>query len=433
MNKLSLFRWCPVSLFILILVSCNGNGASNSAEITGIAAAGAPITGTAYLKDSSLPAKEISVPVAADGSYSFSLDGLTSPFLLKAVGTVNGRSFTLYSITTTAGITNINPLANLATALANGGDLASLYNLPNLAKVNDIVQALPNAISAVRKAFKPTLAKFGAETINFVSDPYRANHQALDLFLDMADISVANGYVTIVDRTANSTAQMASTQIALSDIVTHSIDIINDPVGAVYSVIVNPNPAVVAPNATLNFMSEVIGSANQQFIWSVTEDNGGTITNSGAYTAPALPGLYHVTAKSVMSSTISTTIDITVSAENILSAIPSGPGVYTVMANNFTNTSAVDFTLNYDTAFLANPRVTLGALATGSMFVQNIGTPGTVRWALINVKPITGSGPLAIISFDAPSVTGKILSIAATLINNSGKVVGTIRLTPPPL
>jgi hypothetical protein len=346
---------------------------------------------------------------------------------------VNGRSFTLYSITTTAGITNINPLANLATALANGGDLASLYNLPNLAKVNDIVQALPNAISAVRKAFKPTLAKFGAETINFVSDPYRANHQALDLFLDMADISVANGYVTIVDRTANSTAQMASTQIALSDIVTHSIDIINDPVGAVYSVIVNPNPAVVAPNATLNFMSEVIGSANQQFIWSVTEDNGGTITNSGAYTAPALPGLYHVTAKSVMSSTISTTIDITVSAENILSAIPSGPGVYTVMANNFTNTSAVDFTLNYDTAFLANPRVTLGALATGSMFVQNIGTPGTVRWALINVKPITGSGPLAIISFDAPSVTGKILSIAATLINNSGKVVGTIRLTPPPL
>ena len=35
--------------------------------------------------------------------------------------------------------------------------------------------------------------------------------------------------------------------------------------------------------------------------WSVAEEDGGTVTNRGLYTAPKVQGMYHVTASSTAS------------------------------------------------------------------------------------------------------------------------------------
>jgi chitinase len=65
--------------------------------------------------------------------------------------------------------------------------------------------------------------------------------------------------------------------------------------------------AITPANVTLSvgdkatFTAAVQGSANQTVTWTVQEGangGGGIVTAAGVYTAPALPGTYHVVATS---------------------------------------------------------------------------------------------------------------------------------------
>ncbi|GFO68336.1 hypothetical protein GMLC_19150 [Geomonas limicola] len=79
------------------------------------------------------------------------------------------------------------------------------------------------------------------------------------------------------------------------------------------SVIVFPSSGTLAVSTTQQFSAQVTGSANTGIIWSVSEGAaGGTITNSGLYSAPAAVGTYHVVATSVANPAKSTTITVTV-------------------------------------------------------------------------------------------------------------------------
>ena len=168
----------------LALAGCGGGGQSSSPAVTspavartvsGVAATGAPLSGTVYLKDSTgLP--ELSAPIASDGSFSFTVDGYTPPFIVKSEGTANGSTYTLYSFATADGIANVNPLSNLVVAQASDStDLATLYAAPDPAKMQALKAVLPGAISNVQTAFATQLSGVGAATINFISDPYLAN------------------------------------------------------------------------------------------------------------------------------------------------------------------------------------------------------------------------------------------------------------------
>lgn len=44
------------------------------------------------------------------------------------------------------------------------------------------------------------------------------------------------------------------------------------------------------------FVSTVVGPGATSVNWAVEEENGGTITDHGVYTAPKIQGVYHVTA-----------------------------------------------------------------------------------------------------------------------------------------
>jgi hypothetical protein len=186
----------------MALTGCGGGSQSASPTVvartvSGVAATGAPLSGTVYLKDSSsLP--ELSAPIAADGSFTLHVDGYTAPFIVKAEGTANGSAYTLYSFAAADGIANVNPLSNLAVAQASGsGDLATLYAAPDPAKMQAIKTVLPDAISNVQTAFAAQLTQVGAATANFISDPYAADHQGLDLMFDKVDISVTNALVAV--------------------------------------------------------------------------------------------------------------------------------------------------------------------------------------------------------------------------------------------
>jgi hypothetical protein len=177
-----------ISLFVVV-VGCGGGGTSPSSSISGVAAAGAPLSGNAYLKDSANNTIG-PVPIGADGSFSFDVTGLTPPFYLFATGSVESTPYSLYSVTTSSGgIANINPLTNVIVAAAAGGiDPASVYNNPTAHPVTK--EDLDKAITDLRTLLGPLLAEYDAENIDPVSDPFAADHTKLDELFDLLAIAV---------------------------------------------------------------------------------------------------------------------------------------------------------------------------------------------------------------------------------------------------
>jgi Galactose oxidase, central domain/Kelch motif len=76
---------------------------------------------------------------------------------------------------------------------------------------------------------------------------------------------------------------------------------------------VSPNPATVFLGGTQTFTATVAGSNNQAVTWSVQEGTaGGSIDNQGNYTAPQVPGTFHVVATSLADPTQSAPATVTV-------------------------------------------------------------------------------------------------------------------------
>lgn len=331
-----------------------GNNQLSSQTVSGVAATGTVISGNVYLKDSSNPAKEISTPINADGSFSFDVTGLTAPFLLKAVGTAGGQNYILYSLAGTPGIANINPLSNLAVVQANSGvDPASLY--ANLTP--DQLQALKSALATVMPQIKTLLqqmlSQYGVATTNFISDTYTANHSGLDLLFDMIAIVINNGSLTISNKVngASILATTLSGNILSGQIETANIPTIStQAVGAAYAY---PASDTIATGGRVSFKAIVIGAINQAVTWSVIEAGGGSVTSEGVYTAPSNAGTYHVKATSVADASKSITTTVTVTATPKMTVDLSGvwKGTLTEITSGYQTAATpqnVSTTLAYD-------------------------------------------------------------------------------------
>ena len=60
----------------------------------------------------------------------------------------------------------------------------------------------------------------------------------------------------------------------------------------------------------------MLGLSNTDTSWTVQEANGGIVTNTGFYTAPAVLGFYHVVATSVGDATHSSSATVTVTTSS---------------------------------------------------------------------------------------------------------------------
>jgi hypothetical protein len=205
-----------VFLLSIVIASCGGGGGGGSSSppattVSGVAAAGAPIVGFAYLKDSASPAVTRGpVTIAADGSFSFNVAGLTAPFILMAEGSVGGQSVKLVSAATGAGTANINPLTNIAVAAATGTtDPASVYNNP---LTHPITQAnLDVAIGQIQTMLQSLNTAYNS-TANPLTGSYSANHTGLDAILDVVSVSLdtTTGGVSVGSKVTGATIGTAS-------------------------------------------------------------------------------------------------------------------------------------------------------------------------------------------------------------------------------
>jgi len=60
------------------------------------------------------------------------------------------------------------------------------------------------------------------------------------------------------------------------------------------SISVSPAQATVFAGETLRFTALVGNGGDSAVMWSLAEQDGGAITRQGLYTAPKVPGVYHV-------------------------------------------------------------------------------------------------------------------------------------------
>ena len=93
------------------------------------------------------------------------------------------------------------------------------------------------------------------------------------------------------------------------------------------AIVVSPTVGDLEPGSTQQFTATVTGSVNHNVAWSLQEGTGGSITNTGLYTAPAATGIFHLVASSAADSTRSLTITITVSNLSVL----INPGTAVIM------------------------------------------------------------------------------------------------------
>ena len=86
---------------------------------------------------------------------------------------------------------------------------------------------------------------------------------------------------------------------------------------------VSPATASVQVGQPQAFTATVTGTANTAVTWSVVEAGGGSVSNAGLYTAPAIAGTFHVRATSVADSTKSAQATVTVTAAPVVAVAVS--------------------------------------------------------------------------------------------------------------
>ena len=154
------------------------------------------------------------------------------------------------------------------------------------------------------------------------------------------------------------------------------------------SVSITPTSTTVVTGGTQQFTASVTGSTNKSVTWSAT---GGTVSISGAYTAPSTTGTYTVTAKSIADTTKTASATVTVTGTQSLSASSSSLAFGNVLSGNTSSLS-----------------VTLTNIGTGSVTITAANFTGGVFSAPGLTLPVTiaAGGHLGVSIQFVPDVSG---------------------------
>jgi hypothetical protein len=118
----------------------------------------------------------------------------------------------------------------------------------------------------------------------------------------------------------------------------------------------------------------------------------------------------------------------------VLSISSSGSGVYILQGIGLSNAAILEATITYDASTLSNPRVSQGTLISGALMAVNANSPGFIRLAAASVKPISGTGPVAIVTFtQTTGSAGKVLSLSARLRNGDGAALAVQTVVSNPV
>lgn len=141
----------------------------------------------------------------------------------------------------------------------------------------------------------------------------------------------------------------------------------------VVSVSISPSSSRIPVNGTLALTATVSGSSNTAVSWSVEEGAvGGNVNRSGAYSAPANSGIYHLKAVSVADATKSATA--TVRVHPVISATATAT---MTLSETRTFTATVAGTTNKGVTWAIRPSGSGGSISNSGVFTAP-NTPGSL-------------------------------------------------------
>jgi hypothetical protein len=298
-KKIPLYLLLVVVVFILN--ACGGDG-NDTPTVSGVAASGAPMSGTAFLKDSAGNPEMSTTINAQSGAFSFNVSGTTPPYMLRAG--------TLYSMSSGPGTANINPLTHLMVAdAANFTDMAamnSFYTNPEGTQMGVISGNIGTARQQMQQTMAPLLDAYGVATVDPITGAIIIG-QGMDRMFDDVKMTIdAGGNVAMVyvDGTLVYTGPMAnmSSGTMMSGNITPPT---TPPVSGI-----TITPSVVKLQVNVNQPPQQQFTANIPVTWSVITLNGGSITSDGLYTGPSVQGMFLVKATSIADPTQAATATV---------------------------------------------------------------------------------------------------------------------------
>lgn len=287
------------------MYGCGGSSAPTT-TVSGVAATGAPMSGTVFMKDAANNPEMSTTINAENGTFSFDVRGKTAPFMLRAGS--------LYSMSGGPGTANINPLSNLMVAdmgrFTNMSSMNSSYRNPSGPGLTAMFGNMTTARRHLRQTMGPLMSAYGVPNADPISDPFTIG-QGMDRMFDDVKMAIdSNGNVTMMY--ANDTpvftgpmGNMAGGTMMLGSFMTPGTTTVS-------GMTVAPSAARLQVNGTQQF------TANIQVTWSVVSQNGGSITSAGLYTAPALQGMYLIKATSVADPTKTATATVMVGSKGMM-------------------------------------------------------------------------------------------------------------------
>ena len=198
MRSMKLFGVLSLLMVTMMFAGCssdnNAPATGAAPTVSGYATAGAAIVGTVSLKDSAGTVK--TGTIGSDGSYSINVSGLIKPFYLKAEGTAGGANVTLYSVVNDAGSVNINPITDIAVAIAaNATNAQAVYD----AKTPVTNTALDAAVGSIKTVLGSVLDDT-TKNKNPLKDPVVVG-TGIDAVFDMLKFSVDTaGKLTVASK-----------------------------------------------------------------------------------------------------------------------------------------------------------------------------------------------------------------------------------------
>ncbi len=289
-NKIAIMVCLVLAVAVFTLNGCGGDGGSTP-TVSGVASSGAPMTGTAFLKDSASNPEMSTAINAQSGAFSFDVSGKTAPYMLRAG--------TLYSMSSGPGTANINPLSHLMVADAAGftnmSSMNSFYNNPDSTQMGTIAGKMSTARQHMQLTMAPLLNAYGVANVDPITGSIIIG-QGMDRMFDDVKMTInASGTVSMmyVNGTAAYTGPMANMLSGMMGTV------MTPPATPVVSgIVITPAVARMQMNALQPPQQQF--TANIPVTWSVVTANGGTIdATSGLYTGPNVQGMFLVKATSI--------------------------------------------------------------------------------------------------------------------------------------
>lgn len=179
-----------------------------ASAFVGVAAAGLPLVGTVTVKDANGETR--TAAIGSNGSYSIDVEGMTGPYIFRAMGLAGGRSYVIHSTATQAdvgGVINVTPLTDLVLSNLAGEIAQGYFDRCDTAATCDrsdalTASALQAEVAQLSERLLPVLQALGVEAgIDLLRTPFTPLASALDSALDVlrVDYDEAGAVATITN------------------------------------------------------------------------------------------------------------------------------------------------------------------------------------------------------------------------------------------